>query len=429
MKYIIAIILAIGGVAMSCTSGSLDVTLDVDSQINQNTVMVDTMRVEGYTVKEDSIYTSASGEIQVGSYTMNSKLDVSSEAYFQVSLPYTNYGVYNITEAMVLDSAKIQLRLTGNIGDTTEYQTIRLYELLTEVSIYDTQLSTASYPYDENHIAEKIWKLRPSKDTLVELTLNTAMAQRIWEYYQISYREDNPSLQKIIKGLVLKGNENNTSLSIFDGTNADIRLYTHTRDTYIQYSFDFPILVNNAQFNHYKYSSGYETLDKLQPGEQVNADLMNNEFVLNTGLGLSGKVEIPGISQLKEITDLSGVHQVQMVLYATRKNADELPIPPSTLGLYTINLNNEIEAVLTDGFDTQVTGTYSYNPEDLVYTSYYTFDLTQYFKNILFQGVQNKGLKVIALDDGTVNGAFSGVYLGNYDNASFKAKLIVYYGQ
>ncbi|WP_341226015.1 hypothetical protein [uncultured Arcticibacterium sp.] len=429
MKYIIAIILAIGGIAMSCTSGSLDVTLDVDSQINQNTVMVDTMRVEGFTVKEDSTYTSASGQLQVGSYTMNSRLAISSEAYFQVSLPGTNYGAYNITESMVLDSAKIQLRLNGNIGDTTAFQTIRLHELISEIPTSDAQLSNFSYPAETNHIAEKIWKLRPSKDTLVELTLNAATASKIWDYYQTSYREDNPSLLKIIKGLVLKGGQNNTSLSVFNATNADIRLYTHTQNTYIQYTFDFPLIVNNAQFNHYTYLSDFDALNSLSPGEQVNASLMNNEFVLNAGLGLSGKIEIPGISQLKEITDLAGIHQVQMVLYSTRKSLTETPTPPASLALYTINLNNEIEAAMADAYGNQITGTYVYNPEDLVFTSYYTFDLTQYFKNILFQGVQNKGFKVIPGDDGTVNGTFGGVYLGNFDNASFKAKLIVYYGE
>ncbi|AWV98074.1 DUF4270 family protein [Arcticibacterium luteifluviistationis] len=429
MKNIIAILMAIGGLTMSCTEGSLDINLDVNSEINQNTVRIDTMRLEGFTVKEDSTYTSASGLLQVGSYTMNSKLDVSSEAYFQVSLPVTNYGAYNITETMVLDSAKIQLRLYGNIGDTTAYQTIRLHELLSEIPTSDGQLSNSSYPYEENYIAEKIWKIRPGRDTLVELTLNTATAQKIWEYYQTSYREDNPSLLKIIKGLLLKGGQNNTSISVFNATNADIRLYTHTQNTYIQYAFDFPLIVNNAQFNHYTYSSDFDKLNTLAPDEQVNASLMNNEFVLNSGLGLSGKIEIPGISQLKEITDLSGIHQVQMVLYSTRKSATESPTPPASLALYTINLNNEIEAAMSDAYGTQITGVYVYNPEDLVFTSYYTFDLTQYFKNILFYGIQNKGFKVLPADDGTVNGTFGGVYLGNSDNASFKAKLIVYYGQ
>jgi hypothetical protein len=427
MKYFFAIFLAISGIAMSCTSGSLDLQFDLDSQINLNTVMVDTMRIEGYTVKEDSTYTSASGQLQIGRYIMNKKLDISSEAYFQVGLPYYNYGSYNITESIILDSAKIQLRLIGNIGDTTSYQTIRLHELISEISTSNAQLSNSSYPFEENYIAEKVWKLRPSKDTLVELTINAATADKIWKYYQTSYREDNPSLLKVIKGLVLRGGQNNTSLSIFDASSSNIRLYTHTQNTYTPYSFDFPLLVNNAQFNHYSYLSYFDDLNTLTPGNQVNASKMNNEFVLNSGLGFSGKIEIPGVDKLKEITDLSGIHKVQMVLYSSRKTAAEYPYPPTNLGLYTINLNNEIESVMTDAFGTQVTGTYTYNPEDLVYTSYYTFDLTQYFKNTLLLGVPNKGFKIIPVDDGTVNGAFGGVYLGNSDNASFKAKLIVYY--
>ncbi len=429
-KKLLWLVVGLSSQFMACTEGSLDINLDPNPQIDETAYMIDTMRIDAYTIKGDSLNSSASGEILAGSVDLSDLIHIDAEAYFQLSLPLVSYGYYNITESIVIDSAKVIFPHAGFVGDTTYSQRFLLNELQEEVSTSDQQTIDDAYTYNLTPLAETVKKLRPSKDTTLELTIDPNLAQQILTYYQTSDKDENPDLKKVLKGLVLRGDKSNTAISRFDASNTKLRLYTHTAKTFEKYNFDFPVVVNNAQFTHYATSSNYSGFSKLvNPGDQLSTAESSNSMLLMNAIGYSGKVVIPGIAALKEVTDLASIYKCTLVLYSTRKGKNETPQPPSTLGLYSINLNNETESVLTDNSAVQITGSYTYDPEGLVFNSYYTFDLTNYLIDILYGDAKNKGFQIAPIDGTDGITSLKGVGLADYEHSGFKAQLRVYYNK
>lgn len=426
-KPLILILLVFAAVGISCSSGDKDISLNQDGTNNLNAVLVDTMRVDGYTVLTDSSNSSATGNLLVGSVELTNTLKAQAESYFSVGLPSSTFGSLNITKELVLDSAQLHLTYSDYIGDTTQIQHIQLHELLEEIPLNETHSSRTTFKYDSDPLDELAIRQRPYKDTSITFDIPIDMAQRIFAYYKGLSSADTKDLTKIIKGFVMTGDSSNTSVIGYTSSNSTLRIYTHTVETYDKYSFDFNILQNNAQFNHLSYNSEFDGLNGLEdPKDQVSSKLTNNMFALNNGLALAGKIEIPGIRDLQILTSLKGIYRVELRLYSTRKSAKALPYPPSGLQLYEVNLNNQITQPVTDFTGASVTGAYTYDPTQLIFNSYYAFNLTQYFKNIVSGSSKNKGILIVPTNTDTNSSQLSGVWLGDFDNPSFRPEIRVY---
>jgi hypothetical protein len=421
---------AVSLLLLSCNSGDMSIDFDLNQPDNNNVVFIDTMQIQTSVLKSDSIVTSATSSILAGAFYEGSFGSTRSESYFQVSLPSQTISSLGLNEKILYDSVALVLDYEGTYnGDTTQQMELGLYQLKTRPSTSKAYYSTSSLDAGSAALGLRSFKPRPTKDSTLNIRLSDQLGQTLYDFLNGSLSYESDELDRKTKGFVIKAGEKNiSSLLNFNVAGSGIRVYTHTEKTLAAHTFDFKVAANAVQFNHFTYNSIFEAVNQLKkPLQQASTDFTNKQGLIKTGVGLYTKFNIPGIRQLKEISKFRNVSRVELKVYALQKSYKEsLKVPPS-LVLYQLNLSNQIEGSLVNTAGQAVTGTFVYDPGELTFVSYYTFDLTQYFTNILNGAQPNKGF-LLTVPSGTDSGKnTNGVMIGAQNHPSMPMEIKVYY--
>lgn len=416
----------------SCTSGDLGIALDLNPNGQVGVTKIDTLTIETSTIRLDSISTSGNGTMMVGKTNQQNFGKISSSAYFQIGLPASTLNGIEGTEKLTYDSLVLVLRYAGTIGDTTLSQTIAINPLAELPSETRYHYNTSSVPSQSAIIGSKTLKPRPKSDSAVNITLSNTLGNQLFEYLKANSSAEQFQLLKINKGMVLKSISNiDASLLRFAVGTSYIRLYTHTDVTKTEYNVTFPIRAGVTQFNSISYDSKFPSINSLvKPLSEVNSKSTDNQSFVYSGIPLGTKISIPYIEQLKFINNFYLVNKVELEISAVRKSLNDFQTAPSTLSVFTLNRSNQITGNLLGYTGAAVTGAYTLSTEDpLVFKSLYSFDITNYFQQVLSGQILNKGLLLNVMSGTDSGSTITGVTLGNSIKSNYRIKLHVYYTQ
>lgn len=403
MKQLIAGLLA--AVFLISCSDEETLTLSAgDNFMNSQTsvALIDTISVHLSTVKIDSVATSSTTNLLVGSYTDANFGKVTASAYAQLEMPDIV-----VDKDEILDSIVLQLSYTGTAyGDTLLPQTLQVHRVREEIAPsdeYDANpylYNTTTFQYDEAPLGVITVVPKPNKHDSLRIRLNDALGQEFWKYLLNENDELNSisDFPDIFEGVtLLPGNENNSLLSFAADTSMQIILYTHlVADTRIEKSYSFRHGSTQNHFNHVDSEVDGTGLEQvLIQRDEVSSSLLNQKSYIQASTGYVTRIDFPGIQKILEVDQKSILYRAELVLRpypGTYKKGDL----PTQITLYIADGKNNILEELTDVDGNSIPGTLTYD-EFYNENTFYVFDVTQHIYSELSDGFVDPETGLVAM--------------------------------
>ena len=168
----------------------------------------------------------------------------------------------------VADSVVLNLVYSGYYGDTTEYLSVRVYEMEEAMLSDTTYRSNQSFECDHTILADLSFSPRPhtAPDTVLDrgvlrIPINPSLGNKFIE--NESHMTDNEHFKEFFKGLFVDCEKTNASGSIcyFNPTHSYtyLRVYYHNDTDTL--SYDFNISSSDVWVNHYTHDyTGHENI-------------------------------------------------------------------------------------------------------------------------------------------------------------------------
>ena len=194
----------------------------------------------------------------------------------------------------VADSVVLNLVYSGYYGDTTEYLTVKVFELEEKIMSDTTYKSNKTFQYDPTELADISFRPRPltSPDSILDrgvlrIPVNPAFGTKLIE--NEAQLANNTLFKEFFKGFYVDCEETNASGAIcyFNPTHSYtyLRVYYHNDNDTL--SYDFGISSSDVWVNHYTHDyTGHENIFED-----------NSRLYLQGSAGTKVRIEFPNIKE------------------------------------------------------------------------------------------------------------------------------------
>jgi Domain of unknown function (DUF4270) len=404
-----------------------------------STIFTDTLTVNYSTVLLDSVVTSSSNKLLVGRYVDPVFGSVEAKTYFQI----TNVDSIAANSNSVLDSIVLNLgykyyygdtlkpqsftihRVLDKIGQNTGSLTKRLIESLDTRNIYYNNdiLNYDPVPLGKTgvFIPHPILKRRKSNiafDSVyntLSIKLDPAFGKELMALAGKKAGKGLVDFKEYFKGMVLVPDASfNAAILGFEPSNTVatsglkptyMGLHFHTKDKKDTLSnYFFVNFASNESYNNRFISlktdrTGTPISALKLPNSSISGQIPNDELYVQSGTGISTKVEIPYLKTLAKNGNVR-INKVEMIVEPVKQLSSSYPV--ISLNLVGVNPTDKKRPMRT------ATGDLASIPTETGVTSYnvnkqYVFNLTSYFQNILAGNLENNGFIITAYPDYAIN--------------------------
>jgi len=387
---------------------------------------VDSVSLQMYTVKFDSLPTSGTGRLMVGKGSYDYVGDITAESYFLL-LPASDYSIYDLEDRELFDSVTLVLTPDGYTYGLDEdvYRWMVVERLSADLAyLSDGQLYNISEQKatlgDLFELGRK--RVRLSQDRLeeIEITLNAdfgeSLFEKIREKDEIYYSDSE--FQQYLNGLRVRFDSTELSPFLgFDTEGVSMRLYYSNPDElpitqkYFEFSIDgAPHYTRLEQTNVDEAFAALKTLE-----DEVSSDETGRVGLVVGGLGYAIRVDFPSIRNLLLEGDDYLIASAELRLYPTAKNSEDTPFPERLKAFYV----NDYNVTVTE----DLTYATLHNDDEFGRDTYYTLDVSTLVENLLEPLVINQYAILITMDDDYLNTSINSLALGD---ASLQSELILY---
>ncbi|NHF59585.1 DUF4270 domain-containing protein [Flavobacteriaceae bacterium TP-CH-4] len=352
-------LLAITALLSSCSVEDREIpTLVVGQDFtdsNVRLVTVDTFTVKLTTFKFDSINTSTSNRLLVGSYYDDFFGRVSSQSYFELSA--INYTIPSDAE---LDSIALILGYDGYFyNDTTQLAEINVYRLLEEVSAEDDVFyNTSQLTFDTVPVVTRRFFPEPTGEDSLHIQIPLAFGRELFDLIQENDINSDREVREKLKGFTLRpSNEENTAVIGFsrDPEITRLRFFYSIPGEFEDDEEAFDLFINQntglpRAFNQIQSDVTGMLLDTLTDQEiNLPSELSGNFSFIQSGVGHATRIEFPTLTDIGQIpgtgTILDAILEIKPPV--TSYN-DNLPIRDS-LNVQIVDQNNVITETIVNG--------------------------------------------------------------------------------
>lgn len=378
-----------------------------------NVIYVDTVKVYSSTMIMDSVITSGSGRLLTGSET-DPYLGTTS-VISQMHFSYQGGSATEIDRASNADSIYIELTYDGYYeGDTTQLQTIEVYELadyLEPKDLYgvdgDVFYNTTPIRYigedDKSKMLGEInFHPRPTNNTKEYIRLSDEFRDRLFNYIIETNEPTNESyfLNSELAGLVFTpgdtpngqyvgfSTQDNYSEMPSDGESSEPtvenvvpRLIIHYKDE----NGDFQELIFNMtlepyQYNYYKTDRTGAMLEELEPRVPISTSETEERMHIQAGTGVYGMIDFSRMDMFHHF-GLGTIASAQLAIRPTEGTYEyDGSALPEQLGVYILDRQYDIESQLTDLSGTSLVYANLYRDYDDEDNTEYTIDVTNFVR-------------------------------------------------
>jgi Domain of unknown function (DUF4270) len=417
----------------SCTKTG-NFTLGEDFVESQTKLQIlDTFKVNMFTVLLDSVATSSQKIAYAGSYKDNIFGTVKCESYFD--LAYQPFD--DIDTKAIFDSAAVRFNYSkASYGDTTALMTLNLHRLtevitpLPYISEYSL-FNTTSYEYEPDPIGTITFY--PTPKSLEDTTVNIHIDALGEEMFNLIRDKDakvttSEGFSDYLKGFILtQGNAEDKAIIGFkaDGSHLLMKLYYHI-DQGVPVNKEISITMGlaNHQFNHVDYNPEGSPLFQIkQEGNVVFSNESDNKGFMEGLVGLVTVFRFPSIQDLFS-SQRWNILKAELILTPANDTYDHFSLPKNLYIYNTDKLNSFGSALLNANRD-QIVATLNYDKE-LNENTAYTFDITGFLNNELSDLYFNydHGLMVTLNHDGDLRSSLDRLVIEGKKPA---VKLRIYY--
>ena len=392
----IQLLFAIGLLAQ-CSSDD-EMYEDFVSDNLTNTIVIDTVSIKSYTTKFDSVVTSSTGEVLVGSYIKDKVGSYTATSYLEFSLP-TNIENLDFDDSYRFDSIEFVTVFNSYVGDTSQQQRIEIRQLTEELTPPDEDdiymLNINHINYEDKAIGEGSFFAKPTANEEASIRLSDSFGQTFFDMIKDEAEEFEleEDFQEFFRGIALvpATGTGNAILGFSTGgsstdseSNATVAIrlhYTIVSEFPLRDSIDFPLSSSTYHYTEIDFEAENPLIASIKSEEdKVAASDTNDETIISGGIGLTTRIEFPYLQVLRENIGeqgyILGAKLIVQPLKNTYRYRSDLP---ASLEMYQVNGDNEIIDQVYEPYtsDPQY-GEYYYDGEFYEDTQY-AFDLTEYF--------------------------------------------------
>ncbi len=349
MKYII-LILSIG-VFFSCSPNRENFSLTVGeefSDITTRIVLIDTLQVKASTFRFDSIITSNTRRVLVGSYTDPIFGKTTSDSYLEL-LPTD--GNFDLRDDAVYDSIALIMRYdTYFYNDTIPQQRFKVYEVTDDIKTdNDLFYNTTTFETNPVAIGDVLFEARPTKGDSLHITIDPAYGQVLFDRLNDNDINDLDDFLNLYKGINIQPDDQNTAVLGFAMTpeNTFIRLYYKVPDEIEDLEYEKDFSINSSKlFNHIVSDRSGTVFSGLNDQEiDLPSEASDDKCYIQAGTGLALKIEIPYVKTLYDVAGENGVLMSAKLRFKPSLNSytQNLTIRDSLL-TFIVDQNSEIES-------------------------------------------------------------------------------------
>ncbi|HEY5824279.1 MAG TPA: DUF4270 family protein [Cyclobacteriaceae bacterium] len=420
---------------------------ELDSKIQ--TVMIDTFTVRTSTVLLDSVNSSGTSKIIVGSYTDPVLGKISSSSYFQIT---PNPASWSIEKNAVFDS--VALLLTPDqyyYGDTAVIQELIVQQLSQDLAGRETDKNIFkdvpySYFYSDggiyntsktaafgNELAHFKYSPRPHSSDSVIIRLKDDLGEYWFELAKVNDHQiaNIGNFLAEFKGLKISAKQNAAVIG-FNSAKAKVRVYYHissNSEYTVNASFDLPIFQSDIQYNQFESDLSSTTLSSLQRGQSIASTFTNHESFIQGGSGVITKVEFPYLHLLNEVNENVTILRASLVVSVVKEYPQVYNLPSEICLYYTNDLNIPTNFVADEITLTKTNTAKLSTDKELGQFSQYPFLVTSYVTSLIKNEESYPKELFIGLNLTDLPGTVTRLRLGGENHPDFKIKLQVYYSR
>ncbi|MEP7279315.1 MAG: DUF4270 family protein [Bacteroidota bacterium] len=396
-----------------------------------NIVLVDSIRPAVSTIYKDSVFSSRSGRLLVGSYTDAFFGKTSANTYLQLAAP----ALADLLNNAQYDSLVFLMKCNGSFyGDTTLPITLSVNQLTQEIKFAEGQFgfsNSASFPFDPTPLGTRTLVLRPLAGDSANIRLSDIKGQELYNMIKTKSNtlKDNALFTNYFKGLNVSATSNNNIYGFKDSV--VMRLYYHESSTSLQNKhFDFVFYNSPLQFNHVTADRSGTPLAALnsQNKELLSSDAGNIGY-LQSATGLYLKISFPTIRKLRERSDFIKIIKADLIIKPVVNSFNGFyPLPPVLYAFQTDGANEPGAAISAASNGTAVTENGNLFI-DAIYgvNTNYSYDVTSYLQQeINIVTVNKDGLLLLPPSELRFS-TLNRLVVGDALNLKNKLQLNVYY--
>lgn len=333
----------------SCKESPNDLSIGekyIESQTNMT--LVDTFSVNLSTVILDTVLTSGTGDILIGSYKDNTFGKVMCSSYFPLGTSDST-DLYDTGD--IYDSLNLVIHYNGYYyGDTTKTQKFSVHQLTESIKLGtdETITSNTTFNYSSSSIGSLVYTPQPHNeiDTLairISDNLGTTLFNMIKSDSEVL--ESDEAFVNYFHGLVFVPDNSYSGAVIgFDIHNLELRLYTTRKEDSgtETITYRFGISDSTKQFNNIKKDFSSTQLSSLtEQRYKLSSASANGLTYLQGGSGLTIRVDFPSLQELL-LRDRGTIVKAQLVICPLENSYSEFELPEQ-LYMYQASELNRVD--------------------------------------------------------------------------------------
>ncbi len=352
MKYLYSWLCVL--VLISCNLDRENLSLTVGEEFSDLTtrvILIDTLQIEASTFKFDSIITSNTTRVLVGSYTDPVFGKTTSDSYLEL-IPTD--GDFDLRDDAVYDSIALIMKYDRYFyNDTIPQQRFTVYEVTDNIKTdNDSFYNTTTFETNENPIGDIVFEARPTKGDSLHISIDQAYGQLLFDRLNDNTINDIDDFLNRYNGIQIRPDAQNTAVLGFSPSplNTYLRLYYTVPDEIEDQEYEKDFSINNTKlFNHIESDRTGTIFQNLnsQENDALPSVASDNKSYIQAGTGIALKVEIPHIKNLFDVAGENGVLMSANLRFRPSLNSytQNLTIRDS-LVTFILDQNTEVESQL-----------------------------------------------------------------------------------
>lgn len=438
MRYIIIGFLSFVFLA-SCTTDETTI-YEVGNDFIENDIQVrviDTFAIKAGTFKLDSLLTSSTNRILLGSVKDAKFGHLTAKSYLQLLT-----STFSISTDAVYDSIGMVLNYDNYYyGDTTKVQTYKLHRIIEtfEPIEGDYFYNTSFLDYDDETLGEISFLPKPNRETdSLFIKMDNVLGEEIFNKIVDNDINTSDDFLQYFKGLAIVPDTTtdsnvigfNVSATSATSGNSSMRLYYSINDDDSEdnsYFIDFVISSAAKQFNQIETDlSSSIFLGDFEDEEEIKLSEETDDLIFTqSGSGIAARIEIPTIKNLLELSENATTLSATLSFNPLLGSYDDNNPLPESLLVYVVDHKNRIINTLSDVEGITVSAILNQDDSEFNENTYYTIDLSGFVEEILFSELNLNYALMIQYQDNSNN--VNNLVIENDLSTNNKIKLSVKY--
>lgn len=411
----------------------------IDNDINIK--IIDTFSIKAGTFKLDSLVTSSTSRILLGSIYDENFGRLDARSYLQV-----HNSDFSISKDAVYDSIGFVLNYDTYVyGDTTQVQTYKIHRIIETFEPEDDGddfYNISKLKFDPVPLGEISFKPRPNTTTdSLYIPLSQALGEEIFNKIRDKDISNYDDFIQFFKGLTIipdtltsshvLGFKFDVSSSFEDSSNMRLFFTEDVDDVSEGNNQEICFFVSSADKQFNAITNNFKDFPILgfdDPETTISSSATSDLIFSQAGTGISARIEMPTLKRLKESSDKNTALNATLTFSPLNSSYDKTKPLKDSLLVFIVDHKNRLVEQLTDIDGANAYALLSEEGDEFNENTYYEVDMSGFVETILnYEYDLNYALMIQFIDyDKTVNSTVIKDFSDNNNKIKLSVTLLDY---